>query len=64
MISLSPLLSHLLLQVKESDKWQCYMCSSDKSGVGLMKKREDWDKKLHDLFLNDNEIDFVRDMQA
>ena len=46
--------------MSEANKWQCYMCASDGIEVGLMKRRENWDKELHDLFLNDNEMEFVR----
>ncbi len=47
--------------MSEADKWQCYMCLADENKqVGLMKRRENWDKELHELFMNDNEIEFVR----
>ena len=47
------------VQVKESEKWLCYMCSEEHSHVGLLEKREDWDKKLRELFLNDHEMEYV-----
>ena len=39
-------------------EWQCYMCSEN-SSVGAIKRREDWNRKLHELFLNDNEMQYV-----
>ncbi len=47
------------VQVKESEKWLCYMCSPEHSHIGLLEKREDWDKKLRELFLNDHEMEYV-----
>ena len=35
------------------------MCTPNDDGVGMMKRREGWDKKLHELFLNDNEMQYV-----
>ena len=46
-------------QVRASEKWLCYMCSPEHSHVGLLEKREDWDSKLRDLFLNDHEMEYV-----
>lgn len=34
------------------------MCS-EVDHVGMLKRREDWDHKLHELFLSDNEMDYV-----
>ncbi len=53
------LLLSTCVQVKESEKWLCYMCSEEHSHVGLLEKREDWDKKLRELFLNDHEMEYV-----
>ena len=35
------------------------MCSPTHSKVGLLAKREDWDKKLQELFMNDHEREYV-----
>ena len=43
------------LQVKAAEQWQCYMCCSESQSVGLLTARQDWDRKLQDLFKMDNE---------
>ena len=48
-----------LQTVKDSKEWICYMCVPTPGCVGLLERRDDWDKKLHELFLNDHEMEYV-----
>ena len=57
---------HLLFtcpQVRETEEWSCYMCAVDNPGntAGLLRRREDSHRKLHELFLNDIEMEYVRE---
>ena len=47
------------VKVDAADHWLCYMCCPTQNCVGLLAKREDWDMQLHQLFLNDNKMEFV-----
>ena len=47
------------VQVKASEHWLCYMCCPQHHQVGLMSRRENWDVKLQELFLNDHEMEYV-----
>ena len=48
-----------LQNVKDSKEWICYMCAPNCGHVGLLERRENWDRKLHELFLNDHETEYV-----
>ena len=48
------------MQVRAADKWLCYMCSPTHSHVGMLAKREDWDLQLRQLFINDHEMEYVK----
>ena len=45
--------------MKAADQWLCYMCCPEFHSVGLLTRRGDWDVKLQELFLNDNEMEYV-----
>ena len=45
----------MCVQVKEAEKWLCYMCSPERESVGLLTRRQDWDRKLQELFKSDHE---------
>ena len=47
------------MQVKAAEQWLCYMCCPEFHQVGLLTRRDDWDKKLQELFLNDHEMEYV-----
>ena len=55
---LLPPLPFFSLKVRAAKQWLCYMCSPEHD-VGLLCQREDWDKKLQELFMNDHEMEYV-----
>ena len=47
----------LVFQISSQENWVCFMCSGET--IRLLKRRENWQERLREIFLTDEEDEYV-----